>query len=91
MVKGIEFWLLADGRGKIWKMMNDTLDITEVTHFHSGKVRDLAMSSQQLLAVTAGEDGQVKLWDFIRDKEHYSRQFVGKATSLDILNYSEAN
>ena len=38
-----------------------------------------------------GEDGQVKLWDHINDKEYYSRRFVGKGTCCDLLGYSDAN
>ena len=43
MIKGNGFWLLADGRGKIWKMKDDTLEISEVCHFHSGKIKDLTI------------------------------------------------
>lgn len=33
----------------------------------------------------------MKMWDFIKDKEFYSRRFVGKGTCSDLLNSSEAN
>jgi hypothetical protein len=44
MIKGVDFWLIVDGKGKIWKMKTDTLDITEITHFHSGRINDLVVT-----------------------------------------------
>ena len=33
----------------------------------------------------------MKLWDFIKDKEVYSRRFMGAALCVDMLPYSEEN
>jgi len=91
MIKGNGIWLLGDARGKIWKMQMDSLLYEEVTHFHAGSINSLTLNSSNKSAVTVGEDGQVKLWDYIRDKEVYSRRFEGKGTCSDSLPYSDAN
>lgn len=91
MIKGKDIWLLADGKGKLWKMKMDTLHYEEVTHYHSGQINDLVVNSQNKSVVTIGQDGQVKLWDFIKDKEEYSHRFIGAGTCADYLPYSDAN
>jgi hypothetical protein len=57
MIKGNDHWLITDGKGKIWKMKMDTLDVSEVTHFHSGKITDLSVGHKQNCAITVGQDG----------------------------------
>jgi len=91
MVKGKDIWLLGDANGKIWKMNIETLEYEEVTHFHSGAINDLVVNSFNKSAITIGQDGEVKLWDFIKDKEMYSRKFMGAALCADHLPYSDAN
>ena len=92
MIKGNDHWLIVDGNGKIWKMMMDAaMTVTEIMHYHSRRLMDLVLPPSQRAAVTIGEDGQVKLWDYIRDKEYYSRRFLGKGMCSDMLPYSEAN
>mmetsp|Transcript_34591 Transcript_34591/g.25742 ORF Transcript_34591/g.25742 Transcript_34591/m.25742 type:complete len:92 (+) Transcript_34591:1155-1430(+) len=91
MVKGNGMWLLGDANGKIWKMATDTLEYSEVTHFHSGSVNDLVVNSFNKSAITIGEDGEVKLWDFIKDREMYSRRFLGSGLCADQAPFSDAN
>jgi hypothetical protein len=39
-----------------------------------------------------GEDGQVKLWDYMRENEEmYSGKYKGKGMCMDVMGYSEAN
>ena len=77
MIKGNDHWLIGDGKGKIWKMMIETMEVKLVTSFHSKRVRDLSVPHSINAALTLGEDGHVKLWDFVKDKQFYTRQFVG--------------
>lgn len=77
MIKGNDHWLIQDGKGKIWKMMMDSMEVTEIRHFHSGQISDLVLNPVQNAAISLGQDGQAKLWDFIKDREFYSRKFVG--------------
>ena len=90
MIKGHDHWLIADGKGKIWKMNIDNMHVTEITHFHSKRVQDLCLPPINA-ALTVGEDGQVKLWDYVRDREFYSHRFVGRGTCADMVPYAEAN
>ena len=77
MIKGKDNWLIADGHGKIWKLPFDTMEAIEITSYHSKKVTDLAIPQSLNSAITLGEDGQVKLWDFVMDRKFYTRRFVG--------------
>lgn len=35
----------------------DTMAVTEIKHFHSGKISDLSFNPAQNAAITLGEDG----------------------------------
>lgn len=35
----------------------DTMEVTELMHFHSGKIQDLIYNPMQTAVVTIGEDG----------------------------------
>lgn len=67
------------------------MTVTEIKHFHSGKIADLVICQEQTAAISLGSDGQTKLWDIAKDREFYSKKFKGAGTCLDILPYSEAN
>ena len=77
MIKGDGHWLIADGKGKIWKMELDTMEVKLINNFHSKKIEDLAITHSINATVTLGEDGLVKLWDFVKDRQFYSRKFIG--------------
>jgi WD40 repeat protein len=73
MMKGNDFWLLQDARGRLWKLMIEDDEYHEIIHYHSGKIMDLAVSTQTNAAITVGVDGSVKLWDYLNLKECYVR------------------
>ena len=31
------------------------------------------------------------MWDFVKDKQFYSRQFIGKGSCSDVMSYSDSN
>lgn len=67
MIKNKDSWLIADGKGKIWKLPFDTMEPHEITSFHSKRVKDLAIPHSMTSSITLGEDGHVKMWDFLKD------------------------
>lgn len=73
MIKGTDHWLIADGKGKIWRLPFSTMEPQLITTFHSKGVTDLAIPHSINSSITVGEDGAVKLWDFVKDKQFYSR------------------
>jgi hypothetical protein len=44
MIKGNDHYLIVDRKGKLWKLMIETMEIIEVMHFHSGKICDMVVS-----------------------------------------------
>jgi len=41
--------------------------------------------------VTVGDDGYVRLWDYINMEEFYSRNFTGKATCVEWVPFNRKN
>jgi WD40 repeat protein len=84
-------WLFSDALGKTWKMNRETLEYEEIMKNHSGPLADMCLSSKQNAIFTAGNDGVVKFWDYIRNKEYVSAQYEGRCTCMDIMPQFEAN
>lgn len=80
------FWLIHDANGKVFKYEPATAEKTIILKTNSGKLVDMAMSKSDDAAVTIGQDGAVRLWDFVNKTEYYSRQYKGEGTCLDWLN-----
>ena len=68
MVKGPDHWLIGDGHGKVWKVHFETMRGEQVLSFQSKRVQDLAIPQAINSSITIGEDGSVRLWDFVKDK-----------------------
>jgi WD40 repeat protein len=49
------------------------------------------MSDAYNMAVTCGQDGMVKIWDYTRAEAYYSHKFAGQANCVDIMRRSEQN
>lgn len=58
---------------------------------NSGSLNDLVVSDTMNCAVTIGEDGAVRLWDYVNRREFYQRRFNGEGTCLEWLPYSMKN
>ena len=54
-------------------------------------MRDIAVPDQLNCAVTVGEDGAVRSWDYVNAREYYKRSFKGQGTCLEWLSYSKKN
>lgn len=91
MVKGNGIWLISDAKGRLWKLNCYDFTATMILEYHSGAITDFALSDAYNMAITCSQDGMVKVWDFVRKKIQYQRQFIGKALTIDILRRSELN
>jgi len=60
-------------------------------NYQSGSINDLALSDAYNMGITVGQDGTVKVWDYIRNKEFYSKKFLGQSSCVDIIRRSELN
>ena len=52
---------------------------------------DLALSPINNSALTVGEDAAVRLWDYVNEREMYSRKFSAKGTCISWVPYSLKN
>lgn len=86
-----DFWLIYDANGKIWKLKLPSFEQELVLDTNAGKMMDLCLSNQVNAAVTIGEDGAVRLWDYVNKKETYFREFRGKGTCLEWAPRNESN
>jgi len=91
VVRGNGIWLINDVKGRLWKVSSDDFSAKILFEYHSGEITDLAMSDAYNMAVTCGEDGMVKVWDYTRAEAYYSHKFAGKANCIDIMRRSEQN
>jgi cilia- and flagella-associated protein 44 len=91
MIKEGDRWILGDARGKIWEINLETEDKIEIMNFHSGPIADLGVCERKNVAVTIGSDGVIKCWDFINEKEIFSKKCAGSGTCMDWLPYTENN
>lgn len=66
MVRGDEFWLVQDFKGRLWKLNFETLESELVLDFHSGRINDMAISDCGNMCTTVGEDGNIKFWDYVK-------------------------
>lgn len=77
MVKGNGIWLVQDAKGRLWQLNCEDLTSKILLNYHSGEIKDFALSDAYNMAVTVGEDGMVKVWDYSRKQEYYSKKFLG--------------
>jgi len=91
MVKGNGMWLVQDARGRIWKVDCEDYTSEIITDFHSGAITDMAISDFCNMAVTVGEDGNIKVWDYVRQKALFQKKFKGRAECVDLMRRSDAN
>ena len=94
--RGEKFWLVFDKTGFIWKINIPDLETQEiekevVMETNSGKLMDLAVSNRVNAAVTIGEDGAVRLWDYVKQREMYNRIFKGSGTCLEWVPQNDSN
>lgn len=85
-----KYWLIHDALGKVFKVIFTESDIKqqEILRFNSGKITGISTSKEGNAVATVGQDGAIRLLDFVNRKEYYSRAFKGKGTCIDWLNVS---
>jgi len=91
MVKGLNFWLVQDFKGRLWKLDFETLKSEVVLDFHSGRIHDMTISDCGNMCVSVGQDGNIKFWDYVRGETIAQKQFQGSANCVDLIRRSDFN
>jgi len=91
MVRGENFWLVQDFKGRLWKMNFETLKSEIVLDFHSGRINDMAISDCGNMCCTVGQDGNIKFWDYVKGETLAQKQFNGNANCVDLIRRSDLN
>ena len=91
MVRGENFWLVQDFKGRLWKLDFQTLKSEIVLDFHSGRINDMAISDCGNMCVTCGQDGNIKFWDYVSGEAIAQKQFNGNASCVDLVRRSDYN
>ena len=91
MIKGKGMWLIQDAKGRLWQLDAKDYQATVIREFQSGAITDIALSDTFNMAITTGEDGLVKVWDYLREKPLYQVKYEGRAECIDILRRSDVN
>ena len=66
MVRGDNFWLIQDFKGRLWQLDFETLESKSILDFHSGRINDMAISDCGNMCTTVGQDGNIKFWDYVK-------------------------
>lgn len=77
--------MIHDSNGHLFKFDLASKRQTLVFSFNAGQMRGVSTASADNACATIGEDGVVRLWDFVAQKEFYSRKFLGAGTCVDWL------
>jgi WD40 repeat protein len=90
--KSESFWIVGDAKGKVWKVDLPDFEKKEVVYrTNSGKLYDMATAPTFNATITVGQDGAVRLWDFVNKRQYYERKFQASATCCDWLPYTKRN
>ena len=82
---------IQDGKGRIYCLNRDSDLYTEVYKFTEGSVAALCASPTHNYAVSLGETGQLKVWDYAKKSVFAEKIFSGKGTCLTHLPQTDAN
>jgi len=91
ILQGPDHWLIQDGKGRIWNLNTETKEYKEVLHFHSGRISDLILNNETNAGISLGSDGAIKLWDYTKSMEVYTRQFTGEGLCIDWMPRNSKN
>lgn len=81
-----DFWMVHDGNGALFKYFQEENRQQRILGFNSGKISGICIAKKENACATIGFDGTIRLWDFIKKKNFYSRSFKGNGTCIDWLN-----
>ena len=88
----MQFWIIQDAKGRLFKLNQpDMQECALILSTNAGKVRDLIISPNTNSAVTVGDDGVVRVWDYANKQEFANRQFMGRATSAAWIPFNRRN
>ena len=81
MLKGDGHWLIQDSEGGIFKADLESGKVSQLLAFHSGAVTSIDTSPVGHAAVTCGDDGSVRLWDYVAKAPLATARYPGAATA----------
>lgn len=84
-------WYIQDRKGKLYVMEKEESTYKVITEFHEGSVNGLVCSPVHSYAVSLGENGMLKVWDYVKQNVAYQRQFVGQGTCLEHMPATDGN
>ena len=66
MILANKKWYIYDGKGRIYVMAYNSDIYQCVEEFHQGSINDIVTSPNHNYALTIGENGMIKTWDYCR-------------------------
>lgn len=82
VVQAESFWLVGDQGGRVWRVDWENEKSEIVYKSNSGPQYDLALSHQMNAAISVGDDGGIRLWNYVNNELFYERKFPTKATCV---------
>jgi WD40 repeat protein len=88
-------WYIQDLNGGIYVMDHDSDGVyRNVYNFHKGAINDLVCSPTHNYAISLGEDGLVKVWDYAKKDQmdcYDQKYYDGEGTCLTHMPHTDAN
>ena len=76
-------WYIQDAKGKIFSMGKDSDIYNEVYNFQEGSVKDIVASPTHNFAASIGQNGMVKVWDYVKKNVFSQQTYAGNGTCLE--------
>lgn len=64
-------WYIQDRKGKLYVMDYEDTTYKCISEFHEGSVNGLVCSPTHGYAVSLGENGMIKVWDYVKKNVAY--------------------
>jgi len=91
MIRADAKWYIQDAYGRIYMMPRDSDVYQVVFEFNQGAINDVAISPQHNYALTLGENGLVKTWDYVAKNVAYQSHYAGGGSCLEHMPNSDGN
>lgn len=66
-------WYIQDRKGKLYVMEKEETNYKCITEFHEGSINGLVCSPTHSYALSLGENGMIKVWDYVKKNVAYQK------------------
>lgn len=80
-------WVISDANGNILEFDVKTKGVKQLLGFNSGKFTSMSLCKSANALSTSGQDGAIRVWNFVKKSQYASARFNGEARSVEWYSY----